>query len=152
MVNKKLLAPCGLYCGVCGIYYADKNNDDELKKKLAKAYWTKPEQIKCEGCLSENKFYFCETCEIRKCVFGKGLNGCHECNDFPCKKIKNYPYKLATEYMLKSTLKRKDLNDDAKWIEWEENNWRCNNCGTVNFRGARRCRQCKNEIKNPFDL
>ena len=27
-INSNLLAPCGLYCGVCGVYYAtrDKNN------------------------------------------------------------------------------------------------------------------------------
>jgi len=29
-INKNLLAPCGLYCGVCAIYIADKDNNLNL--------------------------------------------------------------------------------------------------------------------------
>ncbi|MHA1271267.1 MAG: DUF3795 domain-containing protein [Candidatus Helarchaeota archaeon] len=150
-MNKDLFAPCGLYCGVCGIYYADKNNDIKLKEKLAAAYWTKPEMIRCNGCLSDLKFQFCEKCEIRKCVFEKKISGCHECSLFPCIKIENYPFKLATKFMLKSIPVRKTMNDE-EWVAWEENNWKCENCGEINFRGAKRCRKCKTELKQPFDF
>ena len=42
-VNKNLLAPCGLYCGVCSIYYADKHNNEKMKQKLEKNYWVQLE-------------------------------------------------------------------------------------------------------------
>ena len=49
-VNRDQLAPCGLYCGVCGIYYADKHHDERLKAKLGEFYGFKPEMLKCDGC------------------------------------------------------------------------------------------------------
>jgi len=30
-MNAELLAPCGLYCGVCGIYMASRDNNQKLK-------------------------------------------------------------------------------------------------------------------------
>jgi len=146
---KNLLAPCGLYCGVCGIYYATKNNNDKLRKKLAKAYWCKKSSINCNGCLSDNRFFFCKTCKIRNCVMEKKISGCHECDDFPCKFIEQYPYNLAKEYMLISTQVRRNLRNDELWIRWEEENWKCKNCGEITFRGAKRCPKCKEEIKSP---
>ena len=32
--NEKLLSPCGLYCGVCGIYYATRDNNQKFMDKL----------------------------------------------------------------------------------------------------------------------
>ena len=64
-MKRELLAPCGLYCGVCGVYMADRDGNQKLKEKLAGAYGVTPEQIACEGCLSEKRFVYCETCGIR---------------------------------------------------------------------------------------
>ncbi len=144
-IKNNLLAPCGLYCGVCGIFYAYKNNDSKLKEKLAKAYWTKPELIECEGCLSNKRFNFCDVCDIRKCCADKKLAGCYQCDEFPCNKIKNYPYPLATKYMINSTQVRRELGD-LEWIKWEENNWKCKKCGEINFRGAKFCHKCNEKL------
>ena len=144
-VNPELLAPCGLYCGVCSIYRADKQNNEKLKQKLAKAYWCKPEQIECDGCLSDNKYFYCEQCNIRACVHDKGLSGCHQCADWPCSHVENYPFPLANKFMKKSIPARKERSDE-EWIEWEVNNWTCKSCGAMAFRGARRCPDCKVDL------
>lgn len=149
-VNPNLLAPCGLYCGVCGIHYADKHEDEVLKQKLAKSYGVEPESIKCDGCLSDNKFAFCKLCPIRDCVITKEISGCHECSDWPCDKVTNFPFELAKKFMLKSIPARRERTDE-EWVRWEENNWICKNCGALAFRGARRCRNCKNEIISLLD-
>jgi len=70
-MNTELLAPCGLYCGVCGVYMASRDNNQKLKDKLANAYGVTPEQIACKGCLSNEKFVYCQTCGIRSCVMEK---------------------------------------------------------------------------------
>ncbi len=33
-VGKELLAPCGLYCGVCGVYIAHRDNNIKFKERL----------------------------------------------------------------------------------------------------------------------
>ena len=57
MINQELVAPCGLYCGVCGIYYATESGDQTLKEKLAKAYGDTPDKINCRGCLSDSVYW-----------------------------------------------------------------------------------------------
>ncbi len=44
LVKKELLSPCGLYCGVCRVYVAHRDDDKEFKQELLpiyKAYGTK---------------------------------------------------------------------------------------------------------------
>ena len=85
MENK--IAFCGLNCEECEARKATINNDDELRKKVAKLWseWNKceikPEWINCEGCHGDGvKTYFCsEQCQIRKCSLSKGFSTCAEC-------------------------------------------------------------------------
>ena len=85
MENK--IAFCGLNCEECEARKATVNNDNELRKKVAKLWseWNqseiKPEWINCEGCQGDGvKTYFCsEQCQIRKCALAKGFNTCAEC-------------------------------------------------------------------------
>ena len=37
-VKKELLAPCGLWCGLCSIFIAHKNNNIKFKEKLLPVY------------------------------------------------------------------------------------------------------------------
>ena len=34
MMNPDLIAPCGLYCGVCAIYIAHRENNEKFKARL----------------------------------------------------------------------------------------------------------------------
>ena len=85
--NKNLMAPCGLYCGACGIYIATRDKNDILKTTLGNLYGTKPEETECCGCMQVNppeKLYsFCRSCKMRECVRSKGLYSCHQCQDWP---------------------------------------------------------------------
>jgi len=37
-INPDFLAPCGLYCGVCAVYYATKERNEKFKEKLVDVY------------------------------------------------------------------------------------------------------------------
>ena len=52
--NKKLMAPCGLYCGVCGVYIATRDKNEKFKTAMATLYGTKPEDTECLGCMQPN--------------------------------------------------------------------------------------------------
>ena len=43
--NRSLLAPCGLYCGVCGVYIATRDKNDKFVEILAKQGGTEPMDV-----------------------------------------------------------------------------------------------------------
>ena len=60
---------CGVFCGGCPTYTREKNP--------------------CPG--AAINFIRCESCKtFHLCCQEKGINHCHECADFPCKKFKSF--------------------------------------------------------------
>jgi hypothetical protein len=112
-VKSEYLSPCGMYCSVCSVQAAIKNNDQELKEKLASIFGTSPENIVCEGCMSDKTFPFAKTCSIRACALEKRLKGCNQCDDFPCNNIKNFPFEVSRNMMLEAIPRWKELGTDA---------------------------------------
>lgn len=145
-MNKELYAPCGLYCGVCGIYLASRDDNGKLKEKFAKAYGVTPAQVACSGCLSDNKFGYCQVCGIRTCAAEKKIDGCHHCDDFPCQRIDDFPVPFGKQVILRSVPAREKLGDE-KWAASEALRHTCPHCSSLLFRGANRCGTCKEAVK-----
>lgn len=40
-IENNFLAPCGLYCGVCGVYYATRDNNENFLERLLAMYQEK---------------------------------------------------------------------------------------------------------------
>ncbi|WDP92181.1 MAG: DUF3795 domain-containing protein [Desulfobacter sp.] len=146
-MKRELNAPCGLYCGVCGVYVASWDKNRKLKDKLAGAYKVKPEEIECKGCLSDEKFVYCRVCGIRACSTEKGIDGCHSCDEFPCRQIHDFPIPAGKAEILRSVPERKKLGD-AKWAEAERLRYTCPHCSSNLFRGAKRCGNCKRMVSD----
>jgi hypothetical protein len=157
--NPDFASPCGLYCGVCAIYIADRDNNEKFKERLVNLYQggvagkgTLPggrelttADIKCQGCLSDQPFVFCQRCEIKDCVQAKGYAGCHECADFPCRLIEEFPMTVGKKVMLRAIPHWREVGT-KKWIEDEEARYYCPECGHRLFRGVVRCNRCKTEV------
>lgn len=150
-IKKELLAPCGLYCGVCSIYIAHKENNTKLKEALLpvyKSFAKSVDEISCTGCLSSGEvFPACQFCMIKKCTSEKNLEGCHQCDDWPCKNVKYFPMALAKKVMTRTIPTWRELGTQ-KFVEQEEKRYHCPDCGTFLFRGAKTCYKCK----TPVDL
>ncbi|WP_319522259.1 DUF3795 domain-containing protein [uncultured Desulfosarcina sp.] len=158
-VNPDYLSPCGLYCGVCAIHIAHRDGNEKLKQRLLNLYKggvagkgalpnsenLSTEDIRCDGCLSDGLFMHCQQCDIRNCAQEKGISGCHQCDDFPCAHIENFPMTVGKRVILRSVPYRREHGTE-KWVEDEEARYRCPDCGNKVFRGAVRCNRCKAEL------
>jgi hypothetical protein len=158
-INPDFVSPCGLYCGVCAIYMAHRDNNQKFKERLAALYrgemsgkGTLPgsenltaDQIKCKGCMSDELFMHCQQCEIRSCGKEKGYTGCHECPDFPCDHIENFPMTVGKKVILRAIPYWREFGTE-KWIADEEARYVCPECGNKLFRGAGACNRCKTKL------
>ena len=67
-INKDLLAPCGLYCGICAVYIAHRDNNIKFKERIVYVYapfMKSFDDIYWTGCMSENQeeiMMFCQYC------------------------------------------------------------------------------------------
>jgi len=94
----EMIAFCGLLCHECGAFQATRNDDDQKRAEVAEL-WSKefnseikPEDINCDGCLSDggNLFTYSKVCEIRKCGKEKSVINCAHCNDYACEKLEKF--------------------------------------------------------------
>ena len=86
-MEEKLIAPCGMNCGLCISYLAMKN--DINKKGFKRKY--------CPGCITRGKhcIFMKDQCDL----LGKGqVRFCFLCADFPCKRLKNLDKRYRTKY------------------------------------------------------
>lgn len=154
-IKQDFLAPCGLYCGVCGVYIATRDNNHAFLEKLAGMYESKIpgigkisiDDLKCLGCLSETVSLFCRACDIKNCTREKKIEGCHECDEFPCKTIDSFPVAVGKKVIMR-TIPHWREHGTEKWVASEEARYHCPECDHLLFRGAKRCNKCK----TPVDL
>jgi hypothetical protein len=147
-VKKEYLSPCGMYCSVCAVRAADRDNDQELKGMLAAVFGTKPGQIACEGCQSEETFQFAKACAIRACAGKKRLESWHQCKDFPCDHFRAFPFEIAKQQMLAAIPRWKELGTE-QWVMETEKRFTCSYCGSLLHRYATVCNRCQKPTDSP---
>ncbi|HDP25676.1 MAG TPA: DUF3795 domain-containing protein [Deltaproteobacteria bacterium] len=156
------MAPCGLYCGVCGVYIATRDNNAKFKEVMGRLYGTKPEETRCLGCMqsdpSKNLYAYCRLCPLRDCITAKGFYSCHQCDEWPCDLIENFGLATGVRVMKRTipvwrakVAERGDEEGSVEWARLECERYHCPNCGEPLFRGALRCRACKQSVADKLD-
>jgi hypothetical protein len=160
--NKDLMAPCGLYCGACGVYIATRDKNEKFRQVMGNLYGTKPEETVCLGCMQPEPpkeiYGYCKMCSIRNCVRSKGFYSCHQCLDWPCDMIENFGFATGRRVMKNSIPIWREkvslLGDEKGSVEWARSvckRYHCPSCGKSLFRGAQRCRHCKSPVADDLD-
>jgi hypothetical protein len=121
-MQKNLIAPCGMNCSLCIAYqFMEK---DLNKKGFHKKY--------CPGCLPRGEYctHMGDRCEL----LGKGMiRFCHECQEFPCKRLKSLDKRYRTKYHMSMIENLEFIRDYSleQFLEKEEEKWQCPQCGEL---------------------
>ena len=134
--DEKLIAPCGINCGVCLAYLREKN--------------------KCCGCLSPgtNKPSHCNKCSIKLCIEHDkaAFTYCYECHKFPCARIKSLDKRYVEKYRLGLILNSNLISKYGfeEFIKTENEKWKCKHCGEVQCVHRSSCLKCGKEVQSEF--
>ena len=76
-MDQMLLSRCGIYCGACYVYRAERDVGEFLRD-TAEWQGVELEQVKCNGCLAPKaeKWPNCQKCHVIDCLKEKGLEFC----------------------------------------------------------------------------
>lgn len=162
MARRELMAPCGLYCGVCGVYLSTRDDNEKFRALLGRLYGTAPEETRCLGCMQEEPprllYSYCRECPIRDCVRKRRLQSCSECADWPCGLIRDFPLATGRRVMARTIpLWREHVSrhgperGSVEWARAECARYHCPSCGAPLFRGAQRCRACDSAVAEALD-
>ncbi len=115
-ITSRLIAPCGMNCGVCIGHLRDKN--------------------RCLGCreMSEGKPESCRKCTIMNCKIrsDKEMPFCSDkCEEFPCTRLKNLDKRYKAKYKMSMLENLENIKKFgvAKFVESEKKRWKCTRCG-----------------------
>ena len=141
-----LAAACGTYCGACPAYIAKHSEDEQIKMKRQKRVSSGPRKapkgipdpswmdgLICDGCLSGGMLAsHCQRCDIRLCAANKqDVTRCSDCKELPCTRITNLinmgRYLHRKEYL--PNLEKIREMGVQEWVKYEEERWRCPQCG-----------------------
>lgn len=105
MMNKDLIAPCGMNCGICLHYLGSEN--------------------KCPGCYTGRKVNGrLIRCHRRLCTKRKG-DFCFECESFPCESIKKLDERYRKRYGMSMIENLANIRDNGieKFLKQEGERW-----------------------------
>jgi len=150
----KLVGICGIYCGTCPSYLAQQENDiAELEKRAREMNFT-IEEVRCDGCHSDNLMPTCVECRhgFRQCAREHGITWCFECPDFPCQRLEDFKHIHIVdgishhEHLVEELQYIKDHSMEA-WLEKMDREGRCPQCGRRLYWFVRDCPDCHTHIK-----
>jgi hypothetical protein len=128
-----LISPCGMNCGICIGHLREKRS--------------------CGGCFrkdDENKPTVCHSCKIINCELLAGIQSgfCYDCAKYPCARLKQLDKRYRTNYGM-SMLENLEFirtNGLKKFLEREEEKWKCKACGFGVCVHRNFCLNCKARI------
>ena len=145
MVDRRLISRCGIYCGACFIYRAERDGG-ELLKEMARRFNVPEDEIKCNGCSSpyEEQWRNCQKCGIKACQKKRGIENCVQCGEF--EECPDYRYIVDfSAYRgedARGSLKVIESGGSEGWLREQAERWNCQRCGYPLSWYDNTCRDC----------
>ena len=152
MSSRNLIGKCGLYCGACSIYRAQRDSD-EWRNRIAEKSNCSSKEVRCNGCGDLTSACWGKGCKIVVCTQAKGFNFCYECPEYESKSCSKYE-SLSERYLnievdLRSNLSRIKEGKIDEWLQDSEDIFKCKVCGKPISAWSSECHHCGSKLKQP---
>ena len=144
MAGTELVGRCGLYCGACHIYRAERD-DQAWRRRMADHFKCRADQVRCGGCRALTEECWGNGCKIVNCLREKGYDSCHDCPQLEagCEIFD----RLSAGYLEDGVDLRKNLSEMfaegcAAWSERAARKYTCGSCGGPLAAGQDKCQHC----------
>lgn len=145
MFEQNLIGKCGLYCGACVIYRAERDNQ-EWRGRIADSYKCNVEQVRCNGCGDLSTGCWGNGCKIVLCTRAKGVKYCFECQEYSndsCDKFKDlYNDYLEAGVNLRDNLVNIQEGKAEEWLQESQKKFTCIACGKPLAVWTEKCHHC----------
>jgi len=143
-MNEELIAPCGMNCAICSGYLAFQH--DVKSKGIRMPY--------CTGCRPRDKncAFLKKRCDL---LANRKVEYCYQCDDFPCQRLSHIDERYRRQYRMSMIENLEFIKENGikKFLEKEEDKWKCPRCGGIISCHNGICFDCGlDELKNKKKL
>ena len=134
-------AVCGLYCEACSWFIATNEEPDRLKRLAAELDFSE-EESRCYGCRSDKRLPYCQKCIMSACATKRQITFCNECEEYPCRELKEFQSAMPHRIELWSNLERIMIVGYQQWYREVKEHYSCPQCHFINSTYDLKCRNC----------
>jgi hypothetical protein len=132
-LERQLIAPCGMYCGVCSAYLAYAHQTPRVRGKITY----------CAGCRPRNKQ--CSFLKKRCARLGdEAVEYCFECPSYPCENLKSVDASYRDKYGM-SPLENLEIihtQGEGALLDALSERYSCKKCGELRSIHSGKCYVC----------
>jgi hypothetical protein len=130
--RNKLIAPCGMDCGICSHYLAYSHHFPKRKGVP-----------QCIGCRERNKLcaFVKRDCDLLR---KNKVKFCFECETFPCDNLKRIDKKYTDRYQMSFIANLHFIRDEGLngFVQNQDRKYRCPECGDTVCIHNNKCYTC----------
>jgi hypothetical protein len=133
-MEERLIAPCGMNCGICSAYLAWSHGVPRQRGKT----------IHCTGCRPRDKkcAFIKRECPL---LLNRSIEFCLECSNFPCLRLKRLDERYRNKYKMSMIENLHQIKEDGMeaFLAAQRAKYRCVRCGGVVCVHNGRCYDCE---------
>ena len=150
MVDLRLLSRCGIYCGACYVYRAERDGG-ALLDEVARRFNVPKSDAGCNGCSGpfEEQWPNCQGCAFKACQRRRSAENCAQCEE-----VETCPdYESAVEFTayrgedIREGMRRIESGDGEGWLREQAERWTCPRCGYPISWYDNVCRMCDWKVR-----
>jgi hypothetical protein len=133
----ELIAPCGLFCGICTSYLAYSRNIPKKKNQISH----------CPGCRPRNKqcAYLKKNCSN---LLESKVLFCYQCEQYPCERLLHLDqrYRLNYKHSPIDNLEEIKSEGTTAFLASIQNRYKCGECGGTISLHNQVCYDCQQSV------